>query len=167
MTEERSILSRRTPYNDSYETCERTLAELRIYGNDLEPREVTERLGVEPTSSQRKDDSVTSSLGRRRTFKAGGWFLSSEDRVQSKDLRRHLDWLLALIVPRAQALRSLQEVDGIRMNVTCIWWSAAGDGGPTLWPEQMRAMADLNLECVFEIAFYGDPDVPAVSGGSG
>lgn len=43
------------------------------------------------------------------------------------------------------------------MSVDCIWWSASGGGGPTLWPEQMACMAALNLECSFDISFYG-PD---------
>ena len=30
--------------------------------------------------------------------------------------------------------------------------------GPTLWPEQMQPMADLNLECSFDISFFGDDD---------
>ena len=42
-----------------------------------------------------------------------------------------------------------------RANVTCIWWSAEGDGGPTLDPSQMRILAALNLECAFEFAYFG------------
>jgi len=73
-------------------------------------------------------------------------------------LRRHLDWLLGQILPRADVLRELQETAGISMNVNCIWWSATGGGGPTLWPEQMRRLADLNLECSFDVSFYDDDD---------
>jgi hypothetical protein len=42
------------------------------------------------------------------------------------------------------------------MRVNCVWWSAAGHGGPTLWPEQMAALAALNLECSFDVYFFGD-----------
>jgi hypothetical protein len=44
------------------------------------------------------------------------------------------------------------------VSVNCIWWSRFGDGGPTLWPEQVRALADLNLECSFAFADYSDTD---------
>ena len=152
----RAEMSRITPYDAEYATCERTLATLRIYGDDLDPAIVTERLGILSTSSQKKGETRTNSLGRQRTIKIGGWFLSSEGNVQSKDLRHHLDWLLGQILPRADALRVLQEMDGITMNVNCIWWSAAGGGGPTLWPEQMRGLADMNLECSFDFSFYGE-----------
>jgi hypothetical protein len=54
-----------------------------------------------------------------------------------------------------KALRQLQNEQDLKMAVSCIWWSKAGDGGPVLWPEQMVVLADLNLECGFELAFYG------------
>jgi hypothetical protein len=45
---------------------------------------------------------------------------------------------------------------GTGMTVQRIWWSATGQGGPTLWPEQMRLLAELNLECSFDVSFFGD-----------
>ena len=47
------------------------------------------------------------------------------------------------------------------MGIDCRWESRGGQGGPTLWPEQMRAMADLDLECSFYIEFYGEEVVSA------
>ena len=43
------------------------------------------------------------------------------------------------------------------MGIECDWW-AISTRGPTLWPEQMKIMADLNLECTFNISFYGSKD---------
>jgi hypothetical protein len=149
--------SRLTPIDDAYETCERTLATLRIGGEELDPTFVTSHLGIQPTKSQKKGEIKTNSRGFERTIKKGGWFLSSEDHVNSKDIRRHLDWLLTRLAPVKDQLRALQEIEGITMDVNCIWWSA-GDGGPTLWPEQMRLLAELNLECGFYISFYGDEE---------
>jgi hypothetical protein len=63
--------------------------------------------------------------------------------------RRHLDCLLAQIEPAADALRLRQGEHGVTMTVNCIWWSRAGQGGPSLWPEQMSRMAALNLECTW------------------
>jgi len=153
-----NLASRRIPVNDDYQTCERTYAELRVYGNELDPKIITEILGVTPSSIQKKGEKRTNSFGRTVVFKTGGWFLSSEGRVQSKDVRRHLDWLLEQLVPVKDQLSNIQETSGITMNVYCIWWST-GDGGPTLWPEQMRSLADLNLECAFDISFYGDEEI--------
>ncbi len=146
--------SRLTPINDAYETCERTLAKLRIYGHRLDPGSITTLLGIEATNSQSKGEIKKNSRGVGREAKIGGWFLSSEGHVQSKDVRRHLDWLLARLFPVKDKLRAIQEAEDVVMAVTCVWWSAAGDGGPTLWPEQMSLLAELNLECGFEVAFY-------------
>lgn len=153
-----SLSSRRVPINDNYETCERTCAKLRIYGNDLDPSAITKLLGIQPSDSQKKGETRKNSYDRILVFKIGGWFLSSEDHVQSKDVRRHLDWILNQLVPKKEQLLQLQETIGITMDVNCIWWSAFGDGGPTLWPEQMGLLAELNLECGFEIAFYGEDE---------
>lgn len=146
-------------YDDRYETCERTVAELRIYGDDLDPDEVSGRLGLQPTARQRKGDRPASPSGRPHSPRPVGlWALSSEGSVESLDLRRHLDWLIARLRPLAGALDEISRREGVRMHVTCIWWSRYGDGGPILGVEQMAALAGLGLECQFELGFYGGDD---------
>lgn len=145
---------RRTPYNDAYPTCERACAQLLIYPGEMDPALVTRRLEIEPTSIQRGGEVIRNSLGRERTVPMNGWFLSSEGKSSSMDLRRHLDWLLEKLTGRREALISLQEIKDLKMGINCIWWSAAGQGGPTLWPEQMKVMAELELECSFDIGFF-------------
>jgi hypothetical protein len=90
--------------------------------------------------------------------KFNGWFLSSEDKVASKDVRRHLDWLLDLIWPARLPLADLQQTSGVKIDVNCVWWSASGHGGPTLWPEQMGRLAELGLECGFDVYFFGEEE---------
>jgi len=148
------INSRRTPYDDNYETCERTYAELRIYSDDMDPRLITRWLGIDPTEASTKGEPVACGMGRQRVAK--GWFLSSENVVASRDLRRHLDWLLDKIELTAGKLGELQNKAGLTMGINCVWWSATGSGGPTLWPEQMVRMANLELECSFEVCFFGE-----------
>jgi hypothetical protein len=141
------------PIDDTYETCVRAVAMLRVYRVD--PDEVTCRLGLTPTYSGRKGEVKMNDSGRTRTMPQDVWLLSSEGAVQSKDIRRHLDWLLAKLLPVKDALLELQGVPGVAMNVECIWWST-GDGGPVLWPEQMRGLSELNLECGFELSFWDE-----------
>jgi hypothetical protein len=143
-----------TPYNDHWESCERTVAQLLIYPGDLTPDHVTEMLKIPPTIAQTKGEKRRSSTtGVEREIKLNGWFLSSEGQVGSRDLRRHVDWLLRRLAASAPGLAQLQAHDGVRMCVKCIWW---GGGGPVLWPEQMARLAQLNLECAFEFADYGE-----------
>lgn len=120
------------------------------------PEEVTRCLGIHPSESRTVGEEIVNSLGRKRIARSTFWSLSSEGHVRSLDLRRHLDWLLAQLATCAESLAALQAVRGVKMRVDCVWYSKAGHGGPTLWPEQMRRMADLNLECGFDIYFFPD-----------
>lgn len=149
--------SRLTPLNDLYPTSERTVVKLRIYLDEMSPGEATTLLQLTPTKTMLKGRVTRNSLGLERTDRFNAWFLSSEDRVGSLDLRPHLDWLLDQLRPRSQQLLELQSREGVTMSVDCIWWSV-GQGGPTLWPEQMAGLAALNLELGLDISFYGAED---------
>jgi hypothetical protein len=148
-----------------YPTCERTYATLRIYPESLDPSEVTARLGIEPSDWQRCGESRKAGS---RPAKVHGWFLSSEAAVDSQDVRRHMDWLLSSIVPRADAILALQS-HGCRMDVSCFWVSASGHGGPSVRPVQMRELARLNLELWFDVYLGSDQDAApnAVADGGG
>jgi hypothetical protein len=133
--------------NSDYPTCERTYATLRIYPGQLDPAEVTARLKIEPSDYQRRGQ--TRKTGTRPAT-PHGWFLTSEGAVDSRDVRKHLDWLLARVGPREVAIRALQE-EGCRMDVSCFWVSRSGHGGPSVRPAQMRELARLNLELWFDV----------------
>ncbi len=133
-------------YNDDYPTCTRTDAVLRIYGHDLNPSEITQRLGLTPTSSQRRGDPLRH--GRKRA-PIGGWFLSSDRLVTSLDTRRHLDWLLDRIEPVAHVLAELR-AEGYRLEIQCWWESAGATGGPVLNPTHLVRLAALGLPIGFD-----------------
>lgn len=147
------------PIDDADESCDRTCAKLLIYSGAMKPSEVTDLLGIQPTDYVAIGEERSShSTGRTRIGKVNGWFLSSESHVDSKDLRRHVDWLIEKLQGHSESLKKLQARDGIRMTVSCIWWSKYGGGGPTLWPKQMRDLVKLNLECSFDFQYYGGED---------
>ena len=150
---------RRTAYDDEYPTCERTSAALRIYPRSMLPADVSKALMLTPTLARTVGEFVPSALaGRGHRVARTRWELSSEECVTSKDLRRHLDWLLAQLQPASAALRALSARDDVQSAVHCSWWSAHGEGGPVLWPEQMQKLAELDLELSFEIMFFSDDE---------
>lgn len=149
-------ITRMTPLNHEYPTCERTCAELRIYPSALRHEDVSAIMGLQPSEAQNSGDSIQTVKGTLRMANRTYWALSSEGLVSSRDTRAHLDWLLALLYPAAAGLRQLQSDGGNKMFVCCPWWSRSGHGGPTLWPEQMKSLSELNLECSFDIQFHGD-----------
>jgi hypothetical protein len=144
-----------TPIDDNYATCERTKAVLRIHCGALPPSVITANLNIEPT------DTVEIGVPRkakganpRPNGRVNLWMLDSEERVQSRDLRRHLDWVLDLIEPAKSQVILLRQ-SGIVMDLWCVWWSSTGQGGPTLWPHQMRRIAELDLEFSLDVSYYG------------
>jgi len=82
-----------TAYDDAYATCESTFAWLRVMSEDLRPDSVTSLLDITPTHTQVR--GKLSGPKSTRKHKYSGWFLESEVHVESRDARRHLDWLLA------------------------------------------------------------------------
>jgi hypothetical protein len=143
-----------TAIDDDYETCERTKAILRIHCANRSPLEITEVLGVEPTKIVQVGVKVRPS-GNEDTpvGKVNLWMLDSEASVHSKDLRKHLDWLLDQVEPSSTSLLRLRG-EGLVMDVSCVWWSKFGEGGPTLWPTQMERLAGLDLELSIGFAFF-------------
>lgn len=140
-----ATIARVTSYDDVYPSCAGTCATLRIFCGRLDPDEVTARLGVEPTATQREVERPNLPPVPHRV-----WLLSSEDQLESKDLRRHLDWLLARLAGSRAALTALR-AGGAMIDLGCVWLSANGRGGPTLSPAQMEALAALGLEVWFDV----------------
>jgi hypothetical protein len=138
-------------YDDEYPSCEKTYATLRLYPGDTDPSSVTERLGIEPTEWQSRNQPLQRAGRSLKTPEINGWFLSSRGHVESGDSRRHIDWLLDRMAPKVEAILGLQEA-GCRMNISCYWLSRSGNGGPTVSPPQMKRLAELGIELWFD--FY-------------
>ncbi|MCX5999314.1 MAG: DUF4279 domain-containing protein [Chloroflexi bacterium] len=148
-----SLSSRFTPIDDFDADCAWTDATLTLYLGDMDPVTVTERLGLVPTSIHGLRDQEAAITDGESRNGVGCWLLSSKDSVVSRDLRRHLDWLLNRIEPAGAQLRELQQCLGMKMAVICQWWSTDDGGGIALWPEQMGRLARLNLECNIRAGF--------------
>lgn len=132
---------------DEYATCARTRATLRIY--DVPPDEITAALGIEPDETQRRGE-----LRHGKPIKLDGWFLSTKAHLESRDVRLHIGWLLDRLQGREQALEALR-AKGARTDISCYWLSASGHGGPTVPPALARRLAELGLECWFDVYFHG------------
>ena len=135
-----------TMYDDNYPTCKATYATLRIYHDELEPDVVSARLVLKPSKSQKKGQA----LGLGREVFSGGWFFSSRDQVISKDVRRHVGWILDQLEERADQFLKLQD-EGYETDLFCYWLSASGHGGPELDAELMQRLVSLRLPIGFDI----------------
>jgi hypothetical protein len=130
-------------YNDDYETCARTYVTLRIYPEKTSVAEITELLGIEPSFTENNDTSDSSSKKV--------WLLSTNGQVISKDIRRHLDFLLDQLLPLKAQIKALEK-DQAQLDISCFWQSQHGQGGPTLSDQQLSKLAELGIEIWFD--FY-------------
>ncbi len=152
------IASRLTAIDHECGTCDRTCAKLLIYPAQLDHEAITAILAVKPTYAQNKGDEIPTRRGTIRMARTTYWCLSSDLFVASKDVRPHIEWLLDALSNSTQGLQTLQDHHEVVMGVECEWWSY-GLGGPALWPEQLRRLADLNLECGFSLQFHSEDDI--------
>lgn len=140
-------------YDDSYPTCITTSATLRIASDGMSPDEISKHLELTPTSTRIKGEMRV--VGKPKTVnRINVWFLESEKAVQSKDTRRHIDWIVSSLDGKGRAIEELRS-HGADFYVFCTWESS-GQGGPMLDPEQMEGLSKLGLSIGWEVWFPGD-----------
>jgi hypothetical protein len=141
-----------TDYDDSYPTCIKTYATLRLFSAEIVPEEVTEILRIEPTRTFRKGDTHAKGKLQRKT---NGWFYSTKKLSNSKDGRRHIDMILDALDGKFDAVNILQ-ARGCEIHITN-YWVSGGQGGPWLMPSQMLKLGALNIDIWWDI-YFADED---------
>jgi hypothetical protein len=139
-------------YDDNYLTCDETHASLRIYYQDQQPNFITEYLGITPTNIQIKGQLQEYKGNKlKKEYPLNGWFLSSKEIIDSKDARRHIDYILDKLIPSTDKIHNLTQI-GARIELVCFWRTAQGHGGPIISPEQSSKLSKLFIPLWFD--FY-------------
>ena len=140
-------------YDDTYGTCKETSTSFRIMHPDLDLAAISHQLDLIPAWTRQKGQIY----GKRKTpHRISIWALDTDGIITSRDTRRHLDWLLDLLEPRAAMLARFRQ-HGYEMDLYCMWCRLGGTGGPILSPYQMARMAALQLPIGFEF-WHEDED---------
>lgn len=135
-------------YDDDNKYCLRTYSTLRIFTGEGSPDAVSQQLTVAPTRIWHRESDETV-VARNRN----GWFLTSRGAVESRDTRRHIDWLLQVLAGHSDYLRGIREAGG-DTNIICFWHAAGlSEGGPSLTPTQMALLAELGVAVSWNIYF--------------
>lgn len=134
-------------YDDAYPTCLETYATLRVSSGHHDPAHLAARLPI---------SGMTCRLSKRRGPPIAIWRLSTQDTVQSRDTRRHVDWLLDRIEPFAIALDALRS-GGAKADIFC-YFVNIGQGGPMLSPPQLQRLAALRLEIGWDVYSGAEDD---------
>ena len=134
---------------DDYTACAETHATLRLLADDLDPDDVTRRLGITPTDSFLRGDPHGRGVSDHR-HSSGGWLRDTSASV-SKDAQRHVVELLNLLEPVATEYRAMRQ-DGVDADVFVYWEKSTGaGGGPWLDPATMARLSALDLPIMFDI----------------
>ena len=112
-------------------------AVLRFAGDELEPSEISDILGVRATRAYRKGEEY---FAGARTGMARGrigiWLLSTDEAVDGQDLSQHISYLVKLIFEddrdRPARLHQLIVDRSLNAHVSCFWHGKAGARAPKI-----------------------------------
>ena len=144
-----SIDMKKLKFDHDYPSCSRAYATLCIYHDVLKPEEITSLLNLKPDRVVNKGAQAG-----RGTVPSNGWFRTSQNRTDSRDVRFHIALLVKLLWPRKQKLSILKK-KGCEFRISCFWESASGNGGPVLDHSFLRVVSALPVDLDFDIWFAG------------
>jgi len=128
-----------------------TLTSLRIFGDDLDPDEISALLGASPTSSAKKgEDRVNRDGIKRGVERTGRWLLEAVPR-QPEDLDSQIVELLSPLTGDIAVWRSL--VTRFKADIFCGFFMEESNEGLELRPETLEMMGARGLSLGLDI--YG------------
>jgi hypothetical protein len=121
---------------------------LRFAGNELDPREISAILPVEPTRAHRKGEEFFAgpNAGTLRG-RTGMWFLATDKLVDSDDLADHLAFVQRLLYSAANDSRRIGKLREVldrthsRAHVTCFWRGDPSETAPEI-PDRFKAVVE-------------------------
>jgi hypothetical protein len=128
----------------------KSVASLRIFGDDLNPEEISRLLDAQPTASSRKGE-----VGARgATAKWGSWRLRVADRTPG-DLNGQVIELLASLTsdPEVWAVLTAR----YRVDLFCGLFIEEGNEGFNLSVPALKALGDRGIELALDI-YAPDPE---------
>lgn len=131
------------------ERMDATSVSLRFFGDDLDPDQVSEKLGVSPTSARRKGD-VMRHDDLEHVAPTGSWLLSSERQSHNR-LEAQIVSLFERLTSDLSVWREL--TSKYKADLFCGLWSEAWNRGLELSADVTRAMADRGLALGFDVYF--------------
>jgi hypothetical protein len=162
-------MSSETSTTRSSNPAQKAFATLRFSGDRLDPDRISAILRVRPTKAWRKGERYFAGrhagtlLGR-----TGAWFLATDDLIASRDLLRHLEFLISLLAREPHdnhecpsQLQELMTRDKLKAEVSCFWHGEAGEQPPLIPAEMTEKLRALPAE--IETDFDADDVAPTQS----
>jgi len=121
-----------------------------IRGKDINPDEITNKLGITPSYKFRRGDRHGEN--NQSVRKKGLWSFTSNRKVHSSNLELHVEWILSQLEAVASPLNSIIFGDDVHAQITCVFNLFTMEWDDWLRPEILRRIADLNI--FFGISAY-------------
>ncbi|MEO0365452.1 MAG: DUF4279 domain-containing protein [Pseudomonadota bacterium] len=128
-------------------------ATLRLIGDDLDPREVTERLGYSPSSHKTKGEIlIAKRTGRERVARTGSWHLTSVTR-EPADLNGQVREILGPLSDDMAVWENF--ADRYKIDLFASFFLGLGNEGYAVSPSTLRMLGERGIQLSLDI--YG-PD---------
>lgn len=130
-------------------TVDESSAALCIYGDDLDPDDVSARLGIQPTRAFRKGERRNHSPPTRH----GAWILEVRGETPTGP-DDHLRELLAQVTVAPDVWQTL--LRDFELRLSCAVHTTGWNRGFALRPATLAKIADLGIELDFDLYAYPD-----------
>jgi hypothetical protein len=138
---------------------ERSVATLRIMGDELVPEEISRLLSAVPTSAHAKGHQFPSGpAGRIVTRQSGMWRLRAKE-AEPENLDGQVSELLGQVTCDLSVWNDI--ATRFRVDLFCGWFMGSGNEGVEISPKTMLALAQRGIQLSLDI--YG----PEASDGDG
>jgi len=125
----------------------RSVAALRVAGDDLDPNEITRLLGRPPTRAYRKGDAIAAGSGTRiATF--GHWQLQAKD-AEPEDLNKQVAELLAGLTQDLQVWNFIARQ--YRLDLFCGLFMRERNEGVSLSPATLHSIGQRSIRLDLDI----------------
>jgi len=122
---------------------------LRFFGDELDPEEITARLGKQPTAGVRKGRTWITELGGQKTARTGSWRLQAGD-CRPGDLDRQINDLLEGLSEDLAVWADLST--RFKADIFCGIFMQEENEGISLSAKSMRELSSRGL--LFDIDVY-------------
>jgi hypothetical protein len=130
-------------------------ATLRVFGDDLQPDEITRLLKCQPTFAEVKGQVVKHSSGRERLVKCGNWRLLAEY-AEPENLDTQIRSILLQTSDDLNIWRSLTQT--YRVDMFCGIFLDSSNDGLSLSPQTLLMLGERGIDIDFDIYAAGDDD---------
>lgn len=126
----------------------RSVAVLRIIGDELVPEEVSSLLGALPTRAARKGEAIPTKAAGERIARTGGWRLEATA-AEPENIDAQVSEILGLLTPDLEVWRTLRE--RYRLDLFCGWFMNESNEGVSISPPTLLALGERGIELGLDI----------------